>query len=166
MRIKEAELQYSINGGDWNTFPLNGNGNCWSCRVPIENLTAGKALSAEGINVLYFIKATSNNGKTITKPLNAYHGANYNFTLTNEVPFDESMFDFSTDPLPKEKFNFVLDTQWLIEDRTSDTPTDIQEVYNEYVNDDAWYTIGGLRLSSRPSAKGFYIYDGKKVVIR
>ena len=166
--IKEAELQYSINGGEWNSFPLNGNGNCWSCWVPIEDLTAGKSLSGEGINVFYFIKATSNNGKTITKPLNAYHGAIYDFTLTNEVPFDESMFDYSTDPLPKENFNFVLDTQWLTEDRTSDTSTDIQEIYyNEgFVNDNAWYTTGGLRFSSRPSAKGIYIYNGKKVVIR
>ena len=165
--IKEAELQYSI-GSDWNSIPLNGNGNCWSCQVPLEDLTAGQPLSGEGIKISYFIKATSNNGKTITKPLNAYHGATYDFTLTNEVPFDESMFDFSTAPLPNEKIKFVLDTQWLTEDRTSDTPSSIQEVYNnvEYVNDKAWYTVGGLRLSSRPSAKGFYIYNGKKVVIR
>ena len=165
--IKEAELQYSI-GSDRNSIPLNGNGNCWSCQVPLEYLTAGQPLSGEGIKISYFIKATSNNGKTITKPLNAYHGATYDFTLTNEVPFDESMFDFSTAPLPNEKIKFVLDTQWLTEDRTSDTPSSIQEVYTnvEYVNDKAWYTVGGLRLSSRPSAKGFYIYNGKKVVIR
>lgn len=128
-------------------------------------------MSSEGINVFYFIKATSNNGKTITKPLNAYHGAFYNFRLTNEVPFDENMFDYSIAPLSNEKFHFVLDTQWLTEDRSSDTSTDIQEVQEvysnvEYVNDNAWYTIGGLHLSSRPSAKGFYIYNGKKIVIR
>ena len=125
-------------------------------------------MSGEGIPVSYFIKATSNNGKTITKPLNAYHGAFYNFTLTNELPYDESMFDFSTDPLPNESIKFVLDTQWLVEDKTSDTPTDILEVDNHaaYQNDNACYTIGGIRLSSRPSTKGFYIYKGKKLVIK
>ena len=125
-------------------------------------------MSGEGIFVIYFIKATSNNGKTITKPLNAYHGDYYNFTLTNEVPYDENKFDFDTDPVDKRAITYRLNTQYLTEDLSSDTPTDIQEVYNraEYVNDNAWYTIGGLRLSSRPTAKGFYIYKGKKVVIR
>ena len=166
--IKEAQLLYCVNGGEWNSVPLNGNSNCWSCRIPIEDLTAGKPLSSEGIFVIYFIKATSNNGKTITKPLNANHGDYYNFTLTNEVSYDENKFDFDTEPLDKRAITYRLNTQYLTEDLSSDTPTDIKEVNNHagYVNDNAWYTIGGLRLSSRPSTKGFYIYNGKKVVIR
>ena len=125
-------------------------------------------MSGEGIFVIYFIKATSNNGKTITKPLNAYHGDYYNFTLTNEMPYDENKFDFDTDPVDKRAITYRLNTQYLTEDLSSDTPTDIKEVNNHagYVNDNAWYTIGGLRLSSRPTTKGFYIYNGKKVVIR
>lgn len=166
--IAEAQLVYSVDGGKWNSIFLQGNGNCWSGCIPIDELTAGKPLSGEGVKVLYFISATSNNGKTITKPLNAYHGAYYAFTLTNEVPYDNDLYNFEPEPLPKEDITFELDTSWLEEDRSSDTPTDIQEVYNhaEYVNDNAWYTIGGLRLSSRPSTKGFYIYRGKKIVIR
>ena len=166
--IAEAQLVYSVDGGKWNSIFLQGNGNCWSGCIPIDELTAGKPLSGEGVKVLYFISATSNNGKTITKPLNAYHGAYYAFTLTNEVPYDNDLYNFEPEPLPKEDITFELDTSWLEEDQSSDTPTDIQEVYNhaEYVNDNAWYTIGGLRLSSRPSTKGFYIYRGKKIVIR
>ncbi len=33
-------------------------------------------------------------------------------------------------------------------------------------SDDAWYDLSGRLLNSRPSAKGLYIYNGKKYVIR
>ena len=29
-----------------------------------------------------------------------------------------------------------------------------------------WYTLGGIRLSDKPTASGVYIHDGKKVVVR
>ena len=32
--------------------------------------------------------------------------------------------------------------------------------------DGAWYTIGGVKLDGQPTAKGIYIKDGKKVVIK
>lgn len=32
--------------------------------------------------------------------------------------------------------------------------------------DGAWYTIGGVKLNGQPTAKGIYIKDGKKVVIK
>ena len=31
---------------------------------------------------------------------------------------------------------------------------------------DAWYTLSGRRLNAAPTAKGLYIHDGKKVIIR
>ena len=31
---------------------------------------------------------------------------------------------------------------------------------------DAWYTLDGRRLSGQPTAKGIYIYKGKKVIIK
>jgi len=34
------------------------------------------------------------------------------------------------------------------------------------VTDNAWYTINGVRLTARPTAKGIYIYNGKKIVIK
>ena len=30
----------------------------------------------------------------------------------------------------------------------------------------AWYTLDGVRLSSKPSTKGIYINNGKKIVIK
>ena len=195
--IKEAQLMYSVNGGPWVTVPLAGNGNNWNCWIPIDDITGGqpesgeedtgeedtdvpsvngrgikanKAYHGDDVTVFYYIQATSNNGKTITKPFNAYHGDFYDFTLTDKVPYDESMFDFAVDPMPKDYITFILDTQYLTEDVTTaqDAPTAIKEVNNyvEHVTDNAWYTIDGTRLSTRPSTKGVYIFKGKKVVIK
>ena len=33
-------------------------------------------------------------------------------------------------------------------------------------DDDAWYTLDGVRLSEKPSKKGIYIHGGKKVVVK
>ncbi|KWW26630.1 MAG: Uncharacterized protein AUK63_2566, partial [bacterium P3] len=33
-------------------------------------------------------------------------------------------------------------------------------------NSDAWYSLDGVRLNGKPSAKGVYINNGKKVVIK
>ena len=32
--------------------------------------------------------------------------------------------------------------------------------------DESWYTIGGTRLSGKPTQKGVYIHQGKKVVVK
>lgn len=32
--------------------------------------------------------------------------------------------------------------------------------------DDAWFSLDGHRLSGKPSKKGLYIWNGKKVVIK
>ena len=31
---------------------------------------------------------------------------------------------------------------------------------------DAWYTLDGLRMASKPAKKGMYIYKGKRIVIK
>ena len=31
---------------------------------------------------------------------------------------------------------------------------------------EAWYTLDGVRLSGKPSTKGIYINNGKKIVIK
>ena len=31
---------------------------------------------------------------------------------------------------------------------------------------EVWYTVGGVRLATKPTAKGVYIQNGKKVVIK
>ena len=34
------------------------------------------------------------------------------------------------------------------------------------VNDNSWYTLDGRKMDSKPTAKGLYIVNGKKVVIK
>lgn len=34
------------------------------------------------------------------------------------------------------------------------------------LNDDAWYTLSGMRLSQQPATQGLYIHNGKKILIK
>ncbi|MBR3456030.1 MAG: hypothetical protein IKH26_11990 [Bacteroidaceae bacterium] len=34
------------------------------------------------------------------------------------------------------------------------------------LNDDAWYTLSGMRLNQQPASQGLYIHNGKKVMIK
>lgn len=160
--IKSAQLIYRVGGGEWQTVNLNANGNCWYGSVPVSQL--GNEQTVE-----YYFKATSNNDKTSTKPLTAGNGGYYNFTLSDKVYYDETMFDFYTEPVPKDKITFLLNTQWLTEDTSTKTETGIREVAshgtaNKTVRE-GWYTINGLRLSTPPTEKGIYIHNGQKVII-
>ena len=158
--IKSAKLVYRVDHGEWQTTELKGNGNCWSGTVPTSSFAVGKPVD-------YYISATSNNGKTTTKPVNAAHGGYYNFTLSDQVSYDENMFDFGTEPVAMDKITFKLDTSMLTEDTTKDTPTGISEVYRDAeggVKDNAFYNLNGQRVDH--PAKGIYIMNGKKVIIK
>ena len=49
-----------------------------------------------------------------------------------------------------------------------DEATGIVELKNsrieELKSDDAWYSLDGRRLDGKPTTKGFYIVNGKKVI--
>lgn len=58
----------------------------------------------------YYISATSNNGKTITKPMTAHQGGYYSFFYDGtEEALDSVNYDFSTDPRPMNDITFVFD---------------------------------------------------------
>lgn len=38
--------------------------------------------------------------------------------------------------------------------------------HEQLTNDNAWYTISGRRLTGKPSTKGVYIHNGKKMVVK
>ena len=144
--IKNASLHYLVGDGEWQKVEMTGNGNRWYCRVPVSNFPKGKT-------VFYYIEATSNNGKTVTKPFTANNGGYY---------------DFSTEPVAKDKITFLLDTQWLTEDKSTDEPTGISEITasKPAAVSNVWYTLDGRRLNNAPTTKGLYIFQGKKVVIK
>ena len=58
----------------------------------------------------------------------------------------------------------VIDIVWLPAAQGS-TPTGIEEVKSEKFAD-AWYSLDGRRLSGKPTKKGLYINNGKKVAIK
>ena len=147
--------------GEWQKVDMTGNGNRWYCRVPVSKFPNGKKVN-------YFIEATSNNGKTMTKPVTANHGGFYNFTPDETVEYKADDYDFSTEPIAKEKITFLLDTQWLTEDKSTDDPTGISEITasKPAAISNVWYTLDGRRLNNAPTTKGLYIFQGKKVVIK
>jgi hypothetical protein len=58
----------------------------------------------------------------------------------------------------------------LIREDTSAEPTGIVDIEHGTLNIEhyagGWYTINGLPLTRKPTAKGIYIYNGRKVVIK
>jgi hypothetical protein len=56
--------------------------------------------------------------------------------------------------------------QWLDEDPASTGINDSQLSIVNYQFSNAWYTLDGRRLNGKPTVKGLYIYNGKKVVIK
>ena len=52
-------------------------------------------------------------------------------------------------------------------DNLDDAVTDINQITVEKrYEDDSWYTLDGQRLSGRPTQKGIYIRNGKKIVVK
>ena len=53
-------------------------------------------------------------------------------------------------------------------DYIANTPVAIPTI--DFTNDipsfDAWFTLDGRRLTTKPSTKGLYIYNGRKVLIK
>ena len=159
--IKNAALHYQVGeDGEWQKVDMTGNGNRWYCRVPVSKFPNGKMVS-------YYIEATSNNGKTVTKPVTANNGGYYDFTPDETVEYKADDYDFSTEPIAKEKITFQLDTKWLTEDKSTDDPTGISEIQasKPAATSNEWYTLEGLRLDKAPTAKGIYIHNGVKRVI-
>lgn len=57
----------------------------------------------------YYISATSNNGKTITKPMTAHQGGYYSFYYNGqEEVLDSVNYDFSTEPRPLTDITFTF----------------------------------------------------------
>ncbi len=67
-------------------------------------------------------------------------------------------------PFPKNfGFTSVLSTVAAHDSATGTLDTKTGEVT---FDSEAWYTLDGVRLSGKPSTKGIYINNGKKVVIK
>ena len=80
--IASATLHYRIGDSQWQSLPLAANGNEYSAAIPSAQLNHS---ANETLRVDYYISATSNNGKTITKPFTAATGGHYTFCLASNT---------------------------------------------------------------------------------
>jgi len=135
--ISHAECIYRINGGEWQTLPLNPNGNKYSAMLPTASLEPD---SANAYNFEYYISATSNNGKTMCKPITAHQGGYYRFFMDGRPDiFDSTDYDFSTDSVPATDITFLFDAQRTQRDTTGGAvaifgPADEQAIGQFYPN--------------------------------
>lgn len=121
--IAHAEVVYRDNEGEWQTVSLSANGNRFSGSIATLDTDVPHTVE-------YYISATSNNGKTITKPMTANQGGYYTFNYNAGTPdFDSTMFDFDTLPMPMDNITFVFSTDWTSEDNAPQIG--IEEVENE-----------------------------------
>ncbi|MCR4828824.1 MAG: agmatine deiminase family protein [Bacteroidales bacterium] len=79
--IASAKVVYRVNGGNWNEAALTpGADDEFSGSIPTTSFTT----SGGSNKVEYYISATSNNGKTITKPIPASQGGYYTFYVGSQ----------------------------------------------------------------------------------
>ena len=121
--IAHAEVMYRVNDtNEWQTLDLTANGNRWYGQFPL----AGFDGVVESVD--YYISATSNNGKTITKPMTASQGGYYHFAFGTDAIIDSAWFDFDTTPMPMENITFTFGSDWATEDNNAPRPVSIEEV--------------------------------------
>ena len=110
----------------------------------------------------YYLSATSNNGKTVTKPINAQKGSLYDFTITSAVEYDKNQFDYATEPASDNQIKFLMGNSLIRED-TSTEPTGIVEIEHGTLNiEHSVYDLQGRKVNA--AQKGVYIMNGKKVI--
>lgn len=100
--IAAADLVWHEVGSEWDTLHLDVHGNRYCGAIP-RSYTAVPQHSIE-----YYISATSNNGKTITKPITANQGGYYSFTYTDNGTVNSTLFDFDTINMPIENITFRM----------------------------------------------------------
>ncbi len=115
--IAHAEVVYRVNGvGDWQTLNLTANGNRWYGNFPFS------LLNTVVESVEYYISATSNAGKTITKPMTASQGGYYSFSFGTDALVDSSWFDFDTTAVDMNDITFTFGSNWATEDQSEQNP--------------------------------------------
>ncbi|MBQ0159107.1 MAG: agmatine deiminase family protein [Bacteroidales bacterium] len=80
------------------------------------------------VTIEYYISATSQNGKTITKPMTAHQGGYYSFYYNGQLEnLDSTQYDFGTTPRPMTDITFVFDARRTeLDTSVAPEPLDIQ----------------------------------------
>ena len=109
--IAQAKIVYRVNGGAWQEVSMTaGADSTFSGVIPTTTF------DANGVNVEYYISATSNGGKTLTKPFTAANGAYFSFGTNGQLSIadadnaEERFGQFFPNPAT-EKASMVIDMQ-------------------------------------------------------
>lgn len=126
---------------------------------------AKKAVSSE-VTVITDDQKTSNMLKEVTTESAHFDTKEIYLLYKNEFVFNKAgnlnrgkvyLKPNSSDPAPAR-----LQIAW---NQTTDIQ-DLQDNNKASMQGDVWYTIDGRRLNGKPSARGLYIVDGKKTVVK
>ena len=109
-------------------------------------------LLSDDRSVLYLGASNMLYRPTEDVPISAYHAY---FKLKNGLTAGEADTDTSVQSI---RFNFNFEAE-------PDAIRLVAPDNGQQSIDDGWYTIDGIRLKGKPSAKGVYIYSGRKVLI-
>jgi hypothetical protein len=147
--------------GTSNEFTFQGTYNYKKWQEGADELTAGiyGFLAKEWNNHAsgYFLKGVAN---TTIKPFRAYLKYTGTADLTNTDPATNATRGSTrSGSLPE-----VIEIEWV---NAKGETTGIRSIDNgQWIIDNSWYSLDGRRLNGKPTKKGLYINNGKKVVIR
>lgn len=114
---------------------------------------------------------------TTTKSANGKTWIAKSFTLTSEDDYVSCVFSLGTGkPQTVNVENLTKDTYIEIQSTkdgsnnyqvTTSSATGISNItVDNKANDDAWYSLNGMRLTEKPQQSGIYVHNGKKVVVK
>lgn len=78
--IASVKVVYRVDSGAWQEVVLSPNGTSYDATIPTSTFSVNGTAKVE-----YYISATSNAGKTITKPMTASQGGYFSFYMGNHV---------------------------------------------------------------------------------
>lgn len=94
--IDNVKLYWRLDGGEWNEVDMeirDASANEWFCNMDLSDVVLVDTVGSY-VTIEYYLSATSNNGKTITKPMTAGQGGYYTFYMG-----DRSVFPVAIDPV-------------------------------------------------------------------
>lgn len=107
---------------------------------------------------LYIYDGNNTNGR----PIGTYSGTTNPGTVTASNRGGALTIRFTSD-------NAVNESGWKAHVYTvggDEPPTAIETTHQSPLTDNRWYTLDGRALSGKPTARGIYIHQGRKVIIK
>jgi agmatine/peptidylarginine deiminase len=118
--------------------------------VSADTFSAFIPAQVNGTKVFYYVSATSNSGKTITKPLTAPAGF-YNFEISNTVPVELISFNANVD-------KSIVTLNWLTASEINNSGFQIERRKTQDEISSEWKAIGFINGSGTTTETNLYSY--------